>query len=397
MGRRTAGEGSLFDSPKGSGIWYAQVTLPNGTQRKRKGPSLKEAKAKLKELQRLVEGRVDLSAKQPTLAEWCRIYLAEYTPNLRANIREDYRGIFRRYVDDATLGKTRLKDLTHAAIQGWVNDLSRRGLSPSTVRNAFGRVKKALAVAKRQGYLASNPAVDVALPSRTGGDIEAEDREIHPYSFAQSIALLQTVEGNRWAALYELAVTLGLRQAELLGLTWDCVDLARGTLTIKQQLRRVRPEGQTTGPKEWRLLPPKTPRAKRTLTLSAELIAALRAHRKNLLEERLLHGADWQARDPFKSRGGLLFVTEEGAPIHASNLVQHFHRRARWAELPQIRFHDLRHTAATLMLADGVQMVAVSTILGHANPGITMKIYAHALEDATADAVAGLSKRLRRG
>lgn len=392
--RRTKGEGSLFEKPKGSGIWYAQVTLPSGKQVQRKGPSLKEAQTKRAELLKQVAGEVNLDERDPTLWAWWQLWLDQFSPNLKPHIREDYRGIGRRYVESRKLGKTRLRSLTFAAVQAWVNDLAKT-LEPQTVKNAHARLRRTLNVAKRKGYVDRNVAEGVALPA--AGEVEAADRvEIQPYTIEQLRALLTALDGNRWATLYRLAATLGLRQAELLGLTWDCIDLERGTLTVQQQLRRVAAQGAEKGAaKTWQLLPPKTAAAKRTLRLDPVLIAALRTHRQNLREERLLHGKDWQARDLWaKKRGGLVFVTETGAPVHGSDLLQHFHRWAKKAELPQVRFHDLRHTAATLMIADGVSIVAVSKILGHANPGITMKIYAHAHADDQAAAVAGLSKKL---
>lgn len=392
--RRTKGEGSIFEKPKGSGIWYAQVTLPSGKQVQRKGPSLKEAQAKRAELLKQLAGDVNLDERDPTLWVWWQIWLDQFSPNLKPHIREDYRGIGRRYVEAHRLGKTRLRSLTFAAVQAWVNELG-KAVKPQTVRNAHARLRKALNVAKRKGYVDRNVAEGVELPSV--GQIEAADRAaIQPYTVDQAVRLLLTLTGNRWYALYRLAINLGLRQAELLGLTWDCVDLDKGTITVQQQLRRVSEAGALKGAaKTWQLLPPKTAAAKRTLRLDQTGIDVLRLHRKNLLEERLLHGRTWQDRDPWqKARGGLVFVTETGAPIHGSDLLQHFHRWAAKADTPRARFHDLRHTAATLMLADGRSIPAVSKILGHANPGITLRIYAHAHEADQAEAIGGLSKKL---
>lgn len=400
--RRTKNEGSLFQSPRNSGIWFAQITLPDGKQVQRKGPSLKQAQAKLKELQKLALADVNLGEEDPTLWAWWQLWLEHFAGNLKPHIRDDYRGIGRRYVETGPcvakgkpLGTLRLRALKFAHCQAWVNELAKT-LKPQTVRNAHARLRKALAVAVRKGYIATNPAEGVELPKVEA--IEAEDRtQIRPYTFEQARALLATLAGNRWLLLYRLAITLGMRQAELLGLTWDCVDLEQGTITIRQQLRRVASAAAKPGePKAWQLLPPKTDAAKRVLRMrDPALLDAVRLHRRNLLEERLLHGKDWQARDPWlKSRGGLVFVTETGAPIHGSDLLQHFHRWAKKAGVPIVRFHDLRHTAATLMLADRVPIPAVSKILGHANVAITMSIYAHALEESQTDAIDGLSRKL---
>lgn len=117
----------------------------------------------------------------------------------------------------------------------------------------------------------------------------------------------------------------------------------------------------------------------------------LRAHKANQDEERALRGEKW--RDPW---GALVFTTETGGPIHISCLLDHFKSVLKQAELPIIRFHDLRHTAATLMLANNVPLTTISKILGHSTPAITVAIYAHALDEAKGAAIAKLSARLRR-
>jgi integrase len=389
--RRTRGEGSIYDKPKGSGIYYAEVVLPDGRQIRRKGGTAQQAREKLKELNALKAAGI-LGNKQPTLAEWWTIWLDHFASNLKSNIKDDYRSIGARYVIGKPIGKKRLIDLTAAEVQGWVNALGARGLAAQTVRNAHARLRKALKVAQRHGYVERNAAVGIEMPAAADDGDETPAQQV--WTFDTSMTYLELLEANRWVALYRLAINLGIRQAELIGLTWDMVDLERGTLKINQQLRRVR-DGEA---KVWKLMPVKTKSGRRTLKLDADLVDVLRAHKINQAEERMLLGKPFQERDPwYKSRDGLVFVTETGAPIHGSDLLQHFHRWAAKADAPIIRFHDLRHTAATLMLESGYPIPSVSKILGHANPSITMRIYAHALEDSKAETIAGMSRRLRRG
>jgi integrase len=391
MARRTRGEGSIYDKPKGSGIYYAEVVLPDGRQIRRKGGTAQQAREKLKELNALKAAGI-LGNKQPTLAEWWSIWLDHFASNLKSNIKDDYRSIGARYVIGKPIGKKRLIDLTAAEVQGWVNALGARGLAAQTVRNAHARLRKALKVAQRHGYVERNAAVGIEMPAAADDGDETPAQQV--WTFDTSMTYLELLEANRWVALYRLAINLGIRQAELIGLTWDMVDLERGTLKINQQLRRVR-DGEA---KVWKLMPVKTKSGRRTLKLDADLVDVLRAHKINQAEERVLLGKAFQDRDPwYKARGGLVFVTETGAPIHGSDLLQHFRRWTKKAGLPDIRFHDLRHTAATLMLESGYPIPSVSKILGHANPSITMRIYAHALEDSKAETIAGLSRRLRRG
>lgn len=389
--RRTKGEGSIFESPKGSGIWYAQITLDGGKQVSRRGPSQKEARERLRELNKLKEAQVDLGARQPTLWEWWQVWLDEFATKLKPHIIDDYRSIGRVHVSKHKIGGKRLIALTHADVQGWVNSLSRQGLAPYTVRNAYSCLRRALKVAERNRYVERNVATGVSLPEREG----VEEKTITPLTFEQAQGFLASVASDRYAVLYRLAINLGSRQGELLGLTWDCVDFEAGTLTIKQTLQRVRARGVKGAPLGWALLTPKTKAATRTLTLSPDLLAHLRAHKAAQAAERLRGGAEFRERDPFRDRGGLVFTTDRGAPIYGGGLLSQFKKALAAAGLPVIRFHDLRHTAASLMIALKYQIVAISKILGHANPNITMKIYAHALEQDIAEAVAGLSERLR--
>jgi integrase len=378
---RINGEGSIYDSPKGSGRWFAQVTVSGRPKRKR-AKSPEHALEVLRELQKQHAAGVNLAKQQPTVAEWCVIWLDEYARKLRAHIRADYRRKVRNYIEGTALGRRRLNLLTPAEVQAWANALSER-VGPATVRNAHARLRKALGVAVKMRYLVSNPAVGVELPP-------VEDRPQTVLNFEQATALLVALETHRHVALYRLALNLGMRQAELLGLTWDAVDWRRGELRVHRQLQRV---PGADGHRVAALIDVKTRAGRRTLQLDADLIDVLRKHRANQAEERLFRGKAW--RDPFTKQGGLVFTSSTGAPLTPSEVLVLLHSTLEAAGLPRIRFHDLRHTCATLLLADGVTLPAVSKLLGHANVAITARVYAHALEESKATAIAGLSARLR--
>jgi integrase len=379
---RSNGEGTIYEYPKESGIWFAEISLPDGRRRKRQAKTQRDARELLKQLQSAVAQGLDLTAHQPTVTEWCRTWLAHFAPNLKPNICDDYHGIIQRYIATAPLGQRRLDKLTPADVQAWVNDLAAR-VQPKTVRNAYGRLHKALEVAVRNQYVARNVAKHVELPA-------VPTPHIQPLTVSQVMALLRVVQSHRWYAMYRLAVNLGMREGELFGLTWPAIDFAAGTIRIHQQLRRARIGGKADAPREFLLQPTKTKAGERTLKLDADLLAVLQAHKANYDEERALLGVRW--RDPF---GNLVFTTDTGAPIHMSILRRHFVQVCKAAKLPPIRFHDLRHTAATLMLDNSVPLVTVSKILGHSSPAITATIYAHALDESKAGAIAALSQQLR--
>ncbi len=377
---RSNGEGSIYEYPEESGIWYAQVRIEGAPPKRRRAKTQREVREKLKHLLAELEQGVDLTIQQPTVAQWCVTWLETFAVNLKPRIKEDYAGVVRRYIKDAKIGRRKLNQLTPADVQGWVNDLSKK-VAAQTVRNAHARLHKALAVAVRQRYITRNVTDDIALPS-------ARTPPIKPLDFAQARALLTVLGKHRWKALYWLALNLGMRQGEILGLTWDAIDLDAGTLRIFQQLQRIK---GAEGLREFSLQTTKTKAGERLLQLDADLVTLLRLHKQNQDEERALRGEHW------KNRFNLVFVTDTGAPIHFSDLIKQFKSALKKAELPPIRFHDLRHTAATLMLADGVPLVTVSKILGHSSPAITATIYAHALDEHKASAIASLGQRLRNG
>lgn len=374
---RANGEGSIYQEGAG---WFAQITLADGKHKRKRAKTKAEALEKLDELRKLRQKGVNLGKQSPTLTEWWSIWLDTYARHLKPNIREDYRGIGRRYIESDPIGRRKVSLLTNAEIQDWVDRLGER-IAPQTVRNAHARLHKALKVAIQRKLRTDNPADDIDLPT-------ARPTQIHPLDFDQATRLLETLEGDRWAALYRLLINLGLREGEALGLTWDAIDLKKGTIRVYRQLKRI-PKKDGTG-KEFILQTTKSPAADRTLDIDEDIIAALRSHRTNQLEEKLVMGKRW--KEPW----GLIFVSENGAPIHPSNLLSHFHKTLTRAELPKIRIHDLRHTCATLMLDAGVPLVTVSKILGHSSVAVTAKIYAHALDKSKASAIATLSGRLRR-
>jgi integrase len=374
---RSNGEGSIYREGDG---WMAQITLADGKHKRRRAKTQDEAREKLSELRTLLLRGVDLTKQSPTLAEWWTIWLDKFAKQLKPNIREDYRGIGRRYVESDPIGRRKVALITNAEVQDWVDRLCER-IAPQTVRNAHARLHKAMKVAIQRHIRADNPADNIDLP-------EARPQPIHPLDFEQVARLIDILEGDRWATLYRLLINLGLREGEALGLTWDAIDLKKGTIRVYRQLKRV-PNPNGTG-KVFVLQTTKKPASDRTLDIDEDIIALLRAHRANQLEEKLIVGKRW------KETWGLVFVSDNGNPIHASNLLGHFQKALQAAELPKVRVHDLRHTCATLMLDSGAPLVTVSKILGHSSVAVTAKIYAHALDKSKASAIATLSERLRR-
>jgi integrase len=197
--------------------------------------------------------------------------------------------------------------------------------------------------------------------------------EIKPLNREQVRTLFNAVGGHRLKALYIVAVTAGLRQGELLGLQWDDVDLERGMLQVRRTLSEARSGRIFEAPKSGR---------GRQIRLTQKATTALRAHRKRQLEERIGKAGLWQEQ-------GLVFPSEVGTPLSARNLQRHLKGALKRVGLPgTTRFHDLRHTCATLLLKQGVHVKYVQELLGHADISLTLNVYSHVLPDM-GDAAAG--------
>jgi integrase len=179
----------------------------------------------------------------------------------------------------------------------------------------------------------------------------------------QAQTFLSQVAGDRLEALYVLALATGARQGELLGLRWEDVDLEAGRLAIRHTLSRI----------DGSLGDPKTARGRRTVPLPPFVVTSLREHRRRQLEQRLAAGRRWVD-------GGFVFTTRTGTALHSKNVLRAFQAALERAALPRVRFHDLRHSAATLLLAQGVSIHEVSWMLGHASIAITADTYGHASE-----------------
>jgi integrase len=271
------------------------------------------------------------------------------TTSVRQRVRprtaESYASAVRLYIVPA-LGRLPLAKLHPEQVGRMLAALSDRGdLSPTTVRYAYSVLRTALGYALRQGKVLRNVATLVDPPPRSQTNVQPLTRE-------HARALLAGVRGDRHEALYAIALGTGLRQGELLALRWSDVDLGRGELTVRHTLGRFSRQPEPT----------KTPRSRRTLRLPQHVITALAAHRE---------------RQTLVPLSGLVFATDRGTPLRQQNVTLSLQRTLRRLGLPRRRFHDLRHTFATLALEAGEGLDAVSRALGHTSVATTADIYGH--------------------
>lgn len=306
---------------------------------------------------------IDLEGRglpQPAGRETVEGYLAAWLESSRRRVRPSTWETYERYLRRHALrdlGHLKLAGLRAAHLDRLYQRLLGEGLSPSTVHHLHAILHKALDQAVRWDLVGRNPADLVDPPTMAR-------RTMRALSTDEGRRLLEVVRDERLEAVWVLALTTGMRRGELLALRWRDVDLDDASLSVTGTLQRV--EGQLT------ICEPKTPSSRRSVELTALAVEALRKRRLRQREERVVAGPAW--RDEY----GLVFTTEIGTPVEAANFI----RRSYWPSLERaglrgLRFHDLRHTAATLMLGRGVHPKVASEMLGHSTVAITLNLYSH--------------------
>jgi integrase len=363
------------------GVWVGSVMLgrrPDGKPDRRTvyGKTRAEAKAKLDKLrQRAAEGMLgDAAAERLPLGAYLTRWLDTKARTVRVRTHERYRQLMEKHVVPA-LGHTRLTALKPDALERFYAAKLAEGLAPRTVHHIHTVLHTALEQAFRWGYVPRNAATAVSPP-------KVPDQEIQWLSEDEVARLLDAARADRLQGLWATAVFTGCRLGELLGLTWDAVDLDAGVLYVRKILVRVRGTEPLYGE-------PKTKRSRRTVPLTDDAIATLKDHRQRQEAERLAAGKDYA---PY----GLVFATQIGTPISGTVLRDSYKRALKRAKLPsEFRFHDLRHTAATLMLGNGVDIPTVAAILGHSRNSTTLDIYAHAVPSNLGRAVNVIQRALR--
>jgi integrase len=338
----------------------------------------KDAERELTRLLRERDTGVLVEPSRQSLGEFLREWL---DTTAKARVREvthrSYTAWIQRTLFKSDLAARRLSAVTAADLQAFLNNLTTKGYSPRSVAYVRAIIRSALEQAVRWNKIPRNSAAKgmLTLPRQRRHEMKALSPD-------QAQAFLREAEADPWFGLWALLVTTGLRPGEACGLKWS--DLEANRLTVRRALV-WRYRGA------WSLEEGKTAKARRTVMLPEIAIRALREHRRQQAELRLSMGPDYKAQD-------FIFANSLGGPVDVRALVRpHLNRILQRAKLPQIRLYDLRHTAATLLLAAGVHVKVASEMLGHSTATLTLDVYSHVLEGMQAGAAATMDRLLARG
>lgn len=345
--KRANNEGTIF---KRGERWRAQVTV-DGKRLSYTGKTKEECAQWLRKMRGQVERGMTYRGAQTPLSEFFGEWLTAIKSSLRENSWEYYRYAIANYLDPG-LGRFKLKDLKASHIQHFYNSLIERGTGAHTVIKLHAILHKAMAYAVSMGTIGYNPAT-AAVPPRN------PHSEMAIYDESQVASLLAAARGTRLEALLHLAVTTGMRQMELLGLMWTDLDWTKRSISVQRQLTR-----------DGGFASPKTRFGIRIIAIGDRTLDVLREHMERQNTERIVYEHRWKET-------GLVFTSLVGGAMNPRNLIRDFRKIQDGAGLPKIRFHDLRHTAASLMLNKGISPLIVSRRLGHSRPSITLDIYGH--------------------
>jgi integrase len=343
-------EGTIYH--RKDGLWMAQISTTTG-RKSLYGKTRAEVQRKMDSAKADLAKGLPLPDGHQTVKQ----YLEDWLEGVRTEVRSSsflrYRTIVQKHLIPS-LGRIPLTQLDAQAVKGFQRAKVKDDLSPTTIRQMHGVLHRALRDALDMRLVQYNATERVKAPRR-------DHKEMQALSEEAARTLLEAAKGERLKALYLLALTTGMREGELVSLHWRDVHLDTGKLLVKYNAEKTE--------HGYQIAETKTTYSRRTIGLTHVVIAALKAHHTQQLREQA-HARQWEKND-------LVFPNQQGRLLLPPNLYVYFQRVRQAAKLPPMRFHDLRHTAATIALSRGVNVKMVSEMLGHASITITLQLYGH--------------------
>ena len=365
--RNAKGDGYIRH--RSDGRWEGRYTVgrdPGSDKQIQKsvyGKTQAEVRKKLREMTTAIDDGCYIAPSKLTVAKWMETWHSEYIVNVKQSTREAYGQHIKNHIVPA-LGAVKLSALTTAMCQKFVNDLSRvKGLSPKTVKNIQSVLHHALKQAVRLGYMRMNPTEACSLP-------RIEKAKIEPLDAPEIKKLLDVLGDDVYSLLIKVDLFTGLREGEILGLQWGCVDFARGVIVIDKQLLRPRGKGK---PFCFGSLKNDKPR---TIRPAPYVIDILKQRKRQQAEDRISVGSLWDDC----GFPDLVFTSETGKHLNYNIILRHLRKALAAAGLPEKRLHDLRHTYAVTSLQAGDDVKTVQENLGHHTAAFTLDQYGHVTE-----------------
>ncbi len=370
--RRGNKEGTIL--PRKDGRWMSQISLPDGKRKTFYGVTRKEVEKKLRDAQNDLEKGIVPADERQTIEQFLTYWLASVEHEVEPSTYRIYDVHVRRFVKE--FGKVTLAKLSPQQVQVFYAKKIKEGLAPTTTNRMHATMKQAMRDAIRLGLVPRN-IFELVKPPR----YEPEPKQI--LTEDQARQLLRAAKGERLEALYVLVLATGMREGELFALQWQDVDFDGCVLSVHHGVQKTS--------QGYRMHEPKTRTSKRSIALAPHVVQALQAHQQRQAQERELLGDEWD--ETYK----LVFPNSFGRLMSPHRFTTKlFPRIVQKAGIPEIHFHDLRHTAATLLLKRGVHVKVVSEMLGHASISITLSIYTHVLPTMQRDA-ADMTSRMFGG
>ena len=351
------GDGSVYRR-KSDGRWVGSLSLPDGTRKVFYGKKQSEVIAKLDEAANDLRHGMLTVGSNTTVQEYLENWLENiHKPTIRLGTYLNYRKHLKNYLVPG-LGKVKLNKLTPQQVQAFYSQKMNEGLAPKTVKNIHGVLHKALDTGVKWNILPRNVCDAVTPPYNPRKEQTVLTKQ-------QARTLLEEVKAHRLEALLTLAITTGMREGELLSLHWQDISFEDGNLQVKRTVNYFKGYGYVESE-------PKTAKGRRMIKLPAFVVAILTRHKAQQEEQRRQMGSAWIEKN-------LVFTNAVGYFYSASTLRKVFRRFLVSIGLPHLRFHDLRHSAATILLIMGVHPKVVQEILGHSQISVTLDVYSHAL------------------
>ncbi|WP_343100989.1 tyrosine-type recombinase/integrase [Romboutsia sp. MSSM.1001216sp_RTP31141st1_G3_RTP31141_220114] len=376
--KRANGEGSIGKYKDGwrSRIMVGYNELGKPIRKEFYGKTQKEVKEKLENFKKqylMQHIEIDNST---TLEEWLYTYMFEYKKNkIKPSSFERYEGIYRNYILNTTLGKTKLFKLNITAIQKHYNTLLNNGTSPSTIKSINQVLKPCLGEAEKQDYIQKNYAKLIELPK-----IKKDDK-FEVLTLEQQKLFLNAIDGHKLQALFLVALGTGLRLGEILGLKWSDIDFNKSTLSVNRSLKKVCFIDENLS-KEYKVIEqePKTINAYRSVPIPKDVLLKLKEHKINQNKEMLKAGKLYDNKN-------YVFCNELGYPLDSKKPTRNLKSILAKLNIEPIKFHGLRHTYATRLFEANVPPKTVQALMGHSDITLTLNIYTKVMDNVKVEAI----------